>query len=72
MKLSCEQVATLRGDKWDSFQSRARVYGIDGLCPTITANGGGYHEVKIMDNRARERAHYPRSNRQGICDSPGE
>jgi hypothetical protein len=40
MKLSCEQVATLRGDKWDSFQSRARVYGIDGLCPTITANGG--------------------------------
>ena len=55
MKHECIQVATLRGKKWDSFESIARVYSIDGLCPTITANGGGHHEVKIMDNRSRER-----------------
>lgn len=29
--------------------SISRVYSPDGLCPTIVTNGGGYHEVKILD-----------------------
>lgn len=44
----CNQVAYLTNVK---FAHRARIYGIDGLSPTITTNGGGGHEVKIMDNR---------------------
>lgn len=43
----CVQVARLTNVK---FEHRARIYGIEGLSPTITTNGGG-HEVKIMDNR---------------------
>ena len=44
----CNQVAYLTNVK---FAHRSRIYGIDGLSPTITTNGGGGHEVKIMDNR---------------------
>ena len=44
----CVQVARLTNVK---FEHRARIYGIEGLSPTITTNGGGGHEVKIMDNR---------------------
>lgn len=44
----CNQVAYLTNVK---FAHRARIYGTDGLCPTITTNGGGGHEVKIMDKR---------------------
>ena len=47
--MKCEQVAKLTGSKWDSFESRSRIYGTGGLCPTLTAGGGGHHEVKIMD-----------------------
>lgn len=28
-----------------------RIYGMDGMCPTITTRASGGHEVKIMDNR---------------------
>ena len=45
----CEQVAKLTGSKWDSFESSARIYGTGGLCPTLTACGGGHTQVKIMD-----------------------
>lgn len=43
----CVQVARLTNVK---FEQNARIYGIEGLSPTITTNGGG-HGVKIMDNR---------------------
>ena len=40
--MNCEQVATLKGKKWDKFESIARVYSPDGLCPTlVTCQGGG-------------------------------
>ena len=42
------QVARLTNVK---FEQNSRIYGIEGLSPTLTTNGGGGHEVKIMDNR---------------------
>ena len=46
--VNCEQVATLKGSKWDCFESRARVYGRGGLCPTLTTCTGGNQQVKIQ------------------------
>lgn len=46
---NCNQVARLVGDKWGSYEQQSRVYDADGLCPTLTAGGGGHHEVKIME-----------------------
>ena len=46
--VNCQQVGTLVGTKWDKYESSARVYGNGGLCPTLTAGGGGHHEVKIQ------------------------
>ena len=42
------QVAEYTNIKYE--QSR-RIYGMDGMCPTITTSASGGHEVKIMDNR---------------------
>ena len=44
----CVQVARLTNVK---FEQQSRIYGIEGLSPTITTNCGGGHGVKIMDNR---------------------
>ena len=44
----CKQVGRLVGKKWDKYESRARVYDVRGLSPTLTAGGGGHHEVKIQ------------------------
>jgi DNA (cytosine-5)-methyltransferase 1 len=44
----CHQVAEYTNIKYE--QSR-RIYGMDGMCPTITTRASGGHEVKIMDNR---------------------
>ena len=41
MSLSCKQVGKLTGRFWDKYESSARVYSPEGLCPTITANAGG-------------------------------
>lgn len=47
--MNCEQVATLKGKKWDKFESIARVYSPDGLCPTLVTCQGGHQEIKIME-----------------------
>lgn len=44
----CHQVAEYTNIKYE--RSR-RIYGMDGMCPTITTRASGGHEVKIMDNR---------------------
>lgn len=44
----CNLVAEYTNIKYE--QSR-RIYGMDGMCPTITTRASGGHEVKIMDNR---------------------
>ncbi len=48
-EITCKQVATLTGGKWDKMHDIARrVYGTDGLAPTIHTMGGGNLEPKIM------------------------
>lgn len=44
----CNLVAEYTNIKYE--QSR-RIYGMDGMCPTITTRASGGHETKIMDNR---------------------
>ena len=44
----CNLVAEYTNIKYE--QSR-RIYGMDGMRPTITTRASGGHEVKIMDNR---------------------
>ncbi len=53
--MKCERIATLTGSKWDKYESTARVYSTNGLCPTLTTCSGGHHEVKIMDDRSNVR-----------------
>ena len=45
----CIQIARLYGKPMWKRDNIARVYSPDGLCPTIVTNGGGHHEVKILD-----------------------
>ena len=44
----CNLIAEYTNIKYE--QSR-RIYGMDGMCPTITTRASGGHEVKIVDNR---------------------
>lgn len=44
----CNLIAEYTNIKYE--QSR-RIYGMDGMCPTITTRASGGHETKIMDNR---------------------
>lgn len=50
--MNCKQIATLNNSK---YESSARVYCPSGLCPTLTTNGGGHHEVKIMEDKSNVR-----------------
>ena len=45
--IKCEQVATLQGKFSRMFEQSRRVYGIDGLCPSIHTCGGGNTEIKV-------------------------
>lgn len=48
--MTCKQVATLTGGKWDKcLESNRRVYSTENVSPTITTCGGGNTEVKILD-----------------------
>mgnify|MGYP002516614421 CR=1 FL=1 len=58
----CKRVATLTGSKWDKYESTARVYDTDGLCPTLTTACGGHHEVKIMCDKSNVRKLTPRES----------
>lgn len=49
-EVKCEQVATLQGGKWDKMHDIAkRVYGTNGISPTLHTCGGGNLEPKIME-----------------------
>lgn len=44
-------VGSMGGGKWDNIhESCRRVYDADGLSPTINTQGGGNHEVKIVED----------------------
>ena len=41
-EIRCKHVATLRGGKWEkTYEESRRVYGVDGLSPTVHTQGGG-------------------------------
>lgn len=44
----CEHIGDLVGDKWDKMHEQSRrVYGTDGLAPTLHTCGGGNLETKV-------------------------
>ena len=48
-EIKCKQVATLRGGKWEkTYEESRRVYGVEGLAPTVHTQGGGNQETKIL------------------------
>lgn len=69
--MKCERIATLTGSKWNKYESTARVYSTNGLCPTLTTCSGGHHETKIMDDRSNVRKLTPRESWRlmGFSDS---
>lgn len=47
--MKCNQIATLRGGRWDKIiEQHRRVYSGDGLAPTLHTCGGGNTEPKVM------------------------
>lgn len=41
-EIKCNQIGILSGGKWDKLHdTNRRVYGADGLSPTLTTMGGG-------------------------------
>ena len=54
---TCKQVGKLVGSKWDNRENISHVYDADSLCPTITAGGGGHHEVKIVVPEATKKGY---------------
>lgn len=54
---TCNQAGRLVGDKWKNRENISRVYDVDSLCPTITAGGGGHHEVKIVVPEATKKGY---------------
>ncbi|WP_347283024.1 DNA (cytosine-5-)-methyltransferase [uncultured Muribaculum sp.] len=53
VEVKCEQVGMLSGGKWDKLHDISRrVYGIDGLSPTVHTAGGGQQELKIAEPTA--------------------
>lgn len=54
---NCSQVGRLVGDKWKNRENISRVYDSNSLCPTITAGGGGHHEIKIIVPEATKKGY---------------
>lgn len=49
-EIKCSQVGMLSGGKWDKLHDISRrVYGADGLAPTLHTCGGGNLEPKILE-----------------------
>lgn len=51
-EVKCNQVATLRGGKWEkTYEESRRVYGIDGIAPMVhTQGGGGIKKQRYLSN----------------------
>jgi len=48
--IKCDCIGMLTGGKWDNLHDcNRRVYGTDGISPTVTTCGGGNQEVKILE-----------------------
>ena len=48
-EVKCNQVATLCGGKLEkTYEESRRVYGVDGIAPTVHTQGGGNQETKIL------------------------
>ena len=58
------------GDKWKNRENISRVYDADSLCPTITAGGGGHHEVKIVVPEATKKGYAIAEKGNSITTSP--
>ena len=53
VEAKCEQVGMLSGGKWDKLHDISRrVYGVDGISPTVHTAGGGQQELKIAEPTA--------------------
>ena len=57
-EIKCNQIGKLTGGKWDKLHDMSRrVYGIDGLSPTLhTAEGGGIPGQKFLFPSQQKRA----------------
>lgn len=54
----CKQIGKLTGDKWEKLHDISRrVYGINGLSPTIHTAGGGSQELKIIVPEATKKGY---------------
>lgn len=54
----CEQIGKLTGGKWERLHDISRrVYGINGLSPTIHTAGGGQQELKIIVPEATKKGY---------------
>ena len=53
----CHEIGSLKGGRWDRlYEQSRRVYGTDGLSPTLhTCGGGGNQEIKIMEHTENSR-----------------
>lgn len=59
--MNCRMIGMLSGGKWDRIiEKNRRVYDPVALSPTLTTNGGGNQEIKIMQNDERVRKLTPK------------
>lgn len=55
MITKCNEIGILTGGKWDKMYDQSRrVYGADGLCPTLHTCGGGNQEIKVITMNPNE------------------
>ena len=60
-EIKCNQVATLRGGKWENtYEESRRVYGVDGLAPTVHTQGGRIKKQRYLSS------HLPTTNKTDI------
>lgn len=52
----CHEIGSLNGGRWNRlYEQSRRVYGTDGLSPTLHTCGGGDQEIKIMEHTENSR-----------------
>lgn len=57
-EIKCEQIGMLIGGKWDKLHEQSRrVYGVNGLAPTMHTCGGGNLEPKILVPEATKKGY---------------
>lgn len=57
-KTRCELVGTIEGGGYEkTYEECRRVYGTDGVSPSVVTKKGGYHEVKIAIKNANQKGY---------------